>query len=84
MDIQKLKRILRMRFPREEVVGIYFAVGFLACVVLVVFFGLLAREITAVAMQPGPLDRVCGRSPVRGNEFERLTDARVSSKVIDL
>jgi membrane-associated phospholipid phosphatase len=52
----KLRSFLRRRFSREETLGLYLTVGFLACAGLVVLFGILAGEVFEVS-GGGPLDR---------------------------
>jgi membrane-associated phospholipid phosphatase len=52
----RLRTFLRRRFSREETLGLYLTVGFFACAVLVVLFGVLADEVFEVHGQ-GTLDR---------------------------
>lgn len=52
----RLRRALARRFSREEAEGLTLTVGFLGCAVIVLAFGLLAREIFALS-GTGPLDR---------------------------
>ncbi len=44
----RLRAFLRRRFSREETLGLSLTVGFLACAVLVVLFGVLADEVFEV------------------------------------
>ncbi len=52
----KLRAFLRRRFSREEVEGLYLTVGFAACAVLAVLFGILADEVFEVHGR-NPVDR---------------------------
>jgi undecaprenyl-diphosphatase len=58
--LERLAAFLRRRFSREEVVGLYFTVGCLACVLLAVVFGLLADEVFEVRTGPNPVDMLFG------------------------
>ena len=58
--LDRLVVFLRKRFSREEVVGLYFTVGCLACMLLVAGFGLLAVEIFEVRTGPNPIDQLFG------------------------
>ena len=51
-----LRRALARRFSREEAEGLTLTVGFLGCTVIVLAFGLLAREIFELS-GTNPLDR---------------------------
>ena len=51
-----LRVFLRRRFSREETLGLYLTVGFLACALLVVLFGILADEVFEMR-DVGPLDQ---------------------------
>jgi membrane-associated phospholipid phosphatase len=52
----RLRRALARRFSREEAAGLTLTVGFLACALIVLAFGLLAREVFELS-GGGPLDR---------------------------
>lgn len=52
----RLRGFLRRRFSREETLGLYLTVGFLASALAVVLFGVLADEVFEIT-GPGPLDR---------------------------
>jgi undecaprenyl-diphosphatase len=45
----RLRRALRRRFSREEAEGLTLTVGFAACALIVLLFGLLAREVFEVS-----------------------------------
>ena len=45
----RLRRALQRRFSREEAEGLTLTVGFLACALIVLAFGLLAREVVALS-----------------------------------
>ncbi|HEY2798836.1 MAG TPA: phosphatase PAP2 family protein [Thermoanaerobaculia bacterium] len=53
MDTASIRAFVRRRFSREEAVGLYFTLSLLACGVLVVAFGLLAREVFETAAPSG-------------------------------
>ncbi|HEY3203518.1 MAG TPA: phosphatase PAP2 family protein [Thermoanaerobaculia bacterium] len=72
MDLVKARAFVRKRLSREEAVGLYFTVGFLVCLVLIVAFGLLAHEIIENAMRSEPIDRVVG-GVLFGIRSSRLT-----------
>lgn len=52
----RLRRALARRFSREEAAGLTLTVGFLACALVVLAFGLLAGEVFELPGS-GPLDR---------------------------
>jgi undecaprenyl-diphosphatase len=52
----KLRAFLRRLFSREETLGLYLTVGFLACALLVALFGILADEVFEVHGE-NPIDR---------------------------
>jgi undecaprenyl-diphosphatase len=56
MDAASIRAFVRRRFSREEAVGLYFTLSLLACVALVVAFGVLAREVFETTAATGPLD----------------------------
>ncbi len=55
MDLPRLRRAVARRLSREEATGLSLTAGFLACALLVVLFGLLARHVAVSGA--GALDR---------------------------
>ena len=78
MDAASIRAFVRRRFSREEAVGLYFTLSLLACVVVVVAFGVLAREVFE-AGATGRLDAAAGgflfglRSPRITAAMEAIT-----------
>lgn len=58
--LERIATFLRRRFSREEAIGLYFTVGCLACMVLVLAFGMLADEVFEVHKGPNAADQLFG------------------------
>lgn len=52
----RARAFLRRRFSKEETLGLYLTVGFMASALVVILFGMLADEVFEIT-GPGPLDR---------------------------
>jgi undecaprenyl-diphosphatase len=72
LDPESVKTFLRRRFSREEVVGLYFTVAVLACIMLAVLFGILADEVFEVHKGTNRFDQALGVF-LRGLRGPRLT-----------
>ncbi len=60
VDPESVKTFLRRRFSREEVVGLYFTVAVLACLALLVGFGILTEEVFETRVGTNPVDKLVG------------------------
>jgi undecaprenyl-diphosphatase len=79
MDTASIRAFVRRRLSREEAVGLYFTLSLLACGIVVVAFGVLAREVFETAAPAGSFDAAAGaflyglRSPRLTAVMEAIT-----------
>jgi membrane-associated phospholipid phosphatase len=60
VDAASIRAFVRRRFSREEAVGLYFTLSLIACAVVIVVFGILAREVFETAAATDPFDAAAG------------------------